>query len=117
MGSHVDRVFHDLARPGDAARRLDLPPLYSSNDVEQEFCEVRLQGVYALAARQRDHGKNPSWSRVPRLVEKLSENFWKLKRVVTLGAHQALHHPYHQLYTLFVFKCLLPYQRMPRLEV
>jgi NAD(P)-dependent dehydrogenase (short-subunit alcohol dehydrogenase family) len=35
----------------------------------------------------------------------------------SLGAHQAPHHPYHQLYDLFVFKSLLPHQRSPRLEL
>ena len=31
--------------------------------------------------------------------------------------HCAPHHLHHELYVIFVFKSLLPHQRMPRLEV
>src|SRR5215212_5097466 len=39
---------------------------------------------------------------------------WK---VVTLGAHQAPYHPNHQLHGSLLVQALLPYERIPRLEV
>src|SRR5215213_10604162 len=39
---------------------------------------------------------------------------WK---VVTLDAHQAPHHPNHQLHGSLLVQALLPYERAPRLEV
>src|SRR5215217_2771275 len=43
--------------------------------------------------------------------------FLRSWKVVTLGAHQAPHHPNHQLHGSLLVQALLPYERIPRLEV
>src|SRR5687768_8058282 len=56
-----------------------------------------------------------SWTSALRSSPKFA--YRGFSEVAELGAHQAAHHPYHQLHGPVLAQLLLAYQRAPRLQV